>query len=313
MQATTRSSPRPRKAFPFHILVFLVPAALIYTLFMVYPLIDSLRLSLFTNTGSGDVFVGLRNYVTLLTDDLWSPRFWGALRNNLIFFLIHTLVQNPIGLLLAALLSSRYLFGRGVYRTIYFLPTMLSVVLVGFIWQLILSPLWGISKGFLGFFGLGSLFRPWLGLETSALIVLSLISVWQFIGIPMMLFYTTLIGIPDELIEAATVDGANQWQIFWRIKFPLILPVIGIVEILTFVGNFNAFDLIYVVEGALASPNYSTDIMGTLFFRTFFGQQLQLGNPTMGATVAGMMFFVILIGVLLYTFVWQRRVTTYEL
>lgn len=313
MQATTRSSPQPRKAFPFHILVFLVPAALIYSLFMVYPLVDSLRLSLFTSAQGGEIFVGLRNYVTLLTDELWSPRFWGALRNNFVFFLVHTLVQNPIGLLLAALLSSRRLFARGAYRTIYFLPTMLSVVLVGFIWQLILSPLWGISKGFLGILGLKSLFRPWLGLESSALIVLSLVSVWQFIGIPMMLFYTTLIGIPDELVEAATVDGASQWQIFWRIKFPLILPVIGIVEILTFVGNFNAFDLIYVVEGALASPNFSTDIMGTLFFRTFFGQQLQLGNPTMGATVAGMMFLIILTGVLFYMFAWARRVTTYEL
>ena len=313
MQAATGNSPRRRKAFPIHILVFLVPAALVYTLFMVYPLIDSLRLSLFTTAQGGDVFVGLRNYVTLLTNDLWAPRFWGALRNNIVFFIIHTLVQNPIGLLLAALLSSRRLTGRGAYRTIFFLPTMLSVVLVGFIWQLILSPLWGISKGFLGFFGLQSLFRPWLGLESSALIVLSLISVWQFIGIPMMLFYATLISIPDELIEAATVDGANQWQIFWRIKFPLILPVIGIVAILTFVGNFNAFDLIYVVEGALASPNFSTDIMGTLFFRTFFGQQLQAGNPNMGATVAGMMFLIILIGVLFYMFAWARRVTTYEL
>ena len=313
MQAATGSSPRRRKAFPIHILVFLVPAASVYTLFMVYPLIDSLRLSLFATAPGGEVFVGLRNYVTLLTDELWSPRFWGALRNNIVFFIIHTLVQNPIGLLLAALLSSRHLSGRGAYRTIFFLPTMLSVVLVGFIWQLILSPLWGISKGFLSFFGLQSLFRPWLGLESSALIVLSLISVWQFIGIPMMLFYATLISIPDELIEAATVDGANQWQIFWRIKFWLILPVIGIVEILTFVGNFNAFDLIYVVEGALASPNFSTDIMGTLFFRTFFGQQLQLGNPTMGATVAGMMFLIILTGVLFYMFAWQRRVTTYEL
>jgi raffinose/stachyose/melibiose transport system permease protein len=89
--------------------------------------------------------------------------------------------------------------------------------------------------------------------------------------------------------------------------------VIGIVAILTFVGNFNAFDLIYVVEGALASPNFSTDIMGTLFFRTFFGQQLQAGNPNMGATVAGMMFLIILIGVLFYMFAWARRVTTYEL
>jgi raffinose/stachyose/melibiose transport system permease protein len=152
-----------------------------------------------------------------------------------------------------------------------------------------------------------------LGLESSALITVSLISVWQFIGIPMMLFYAAMLGISDELIEAAYVDGATGWTVFWRIKFPLILPTVGIVAVLTYVGNFNAFDLIYTTQGALAGPNFSTDILGTFFYRTFFGFQLQLGNPTMGATVAAMMFLIILTGVLIYLYGWQRRIQTYEL
>jgi raffinose/stachyose/melibiose transport system permease protein len=314
MQASATGPTRRRRPFPFHIIVFLAPAAIIYTLFMVYPLLDSLRMSLFSMTPQGNqFFVGLRNYQTLLTNDLWAPRFWGALRHNLTYFLIVMCIQNPIALLLAALLSSRRLTARSTYRTVYFLPTMLSVVLVGFIWQLILSPLWGIASGFLGTIGLGALYKPYLGLPGYSLVALSLITVWQFVGIPMMLFYATLISIPEEFIEAAVVDGANAWQTFWRIKFPLILPMVGIVAVLTYVGNFNAFDLIYTVEGANAGPNFSTDIMGTFFFRTFFGQQLQLGNPTMGATVAANMFLIILFGVLLYLFVYQRRVTTYEL
>ena len=313
MQGAPRK-PVGSKRFPTHILIFLLPATLIYTVFMVYPLFDSMRLSLFTADGAGrETFVGLQNYVTLLTDELWSPRFWGALKNNFIFFLIHMVVQNSIGLMLAALLTSRTVRGSGFFRTVYFLPTMLSFVIVGFVWQLILSPLWGVAEGILGAVGLEKLFGPWLGLESTALIALSLISVWQFIGIPMILFYAALIGIPDALVEAGVVDGASAWQIFWRIKFPLILPAVGIVFILTFVGNFNAFDLVYTTQGALAGPNFSTDLMGTLFYRTFFGQQLQLGNPTMGATVATMMFFVILIGVLIYTLVWQRRIGSYEL
>jgi len=101
--------------------------------------------------------------------------------------------------------------------------------------------------------------------------------------------------------------------VFWRIKLPLILPTVGIVSILTFVGNFNAFDLIYAVKGALAGPNFSTDIMGTLFYRTFFGYQLQIGSPTMGATVATLMFLIILVGVMLYLFVIQRRLQRYSL
>jgi raffinose/stachyose/melibiose transport system permease protein len=215
--------------------------------------------------------------------------------------------------MLAALLSTRGLRGASTYRTLLFLPTMLSVVIIGFIWQLILSPLWGIAEGLMKLVGLGEFFKPWLGLEGPALITLALISVWQFIGIPMMLFYAAMLSIPDELIEAAYVDGATGWTVFWRIKFPLILPTVGIVTILTYVGNFNAFDLIYTTQGALAGPNFSTDILGTFFYRTFFGFQLQLGNPTMGATVAAMMFLIILTGVLIYLFLWQRRIQTYEL
>jgi raffinose/stachyose/melibiose transport system permease protein len=283
-------------------------------MFMIYPLVDSLRLSLFAPGSEGtEAFVGLQNFVKLLTDELWKPRFWGALKNNFIFFFIHAFVQNTIGLLLAALLSLRGLRGSGIYRTLLFLPTMLSVVIIGFIWQLILSPLWGIAEDLMALIGLAEYFGPWLGKEASALTTLSLISVWQWIGIPMMLFYAVLISIPDELIEAARVDGATNWGIFWRIKFPLILPTVGMVLILTYVGNFNAFDLIYTTQGVLAGPNFSTDIMGKFFYRTFFGQQLQLGNPTMGATIATMMFFIILVGVLIYLFGWQRRVTTYEL
>jgi raffinose/stachyose/melibiose transport system permease protein len=123
-----------------------------------------------------------------------------------------------------------------------------------------------------------------------------------------MLFHVALLGIPDELREAAHVDGASGWRVFWGIEFPLILPVVGLVAILTYVGNFNAFDLIYTVKGALAGPNFSTDILGTFFYRTFFGFQLQMGNPVMGAAVAGAMFVLVLIGVLLYLFAWQRWV-----
>ena len=311
--ATIDRRPTTRRRFSWPLLVFLGPAVLTYSVFMVFPLFDSLRLSLFGPGGSGlGVFVGLQNYVTLLTDPLWSPRFWGALGNNLVFFAIHMLVQNPIGLLLAVLLTTRVLRGRAVYRTLIFAPTILSVVIVGFIWKLILSPLWGVASGALDAVGLGGLYGPWLGLEGPALIVISLMSVWQYVGIPMLLFSAALLSIPDEIVEAARVDGAGPFRIFSRIQMPLIAPTIGIVAVLTFVGNFNAFDLVYAVQGGLAGPEFSTDLMGTFFYRTFFGFQLQAGNPTMGATVAGAMFVIILLGVCLYLFGLQRRLQTYE-
>jgi raffinose/stachyose/melibiose transport system permease protein len=308
------SAPRTaRRPFPWHLIVFIGPAVALYSAFMVFPLLDSLRLSLFAPGGTGaGQFVGIDNYVRLLTDSNLAPRFWGALGNNVEFFLIHMLVQNPIGLLLAVILSTRVLRGRALYRTLIFTPTVLSVVIVGFVWKLILNPLWGVGEGALKAVGLGSFFEPWLGLQGPALVVVSLMSVWQYVGIPMLLFSAALLAIPDEIIEAARVDGAGAWRIFRGIQLPMIAPTIGVVAILTFVGNFNAFDLVYAVQGGLAGPEFSTDIMGTLFYRTFFGFQLQLGSPTLGATVAGMMFLIILFGVCLYLFGWQRRLVTYQ-
>ena len=289
-------------------LVFLAPALAIYTAFSAWPLIATLRLSLYGTDDVGHVsFIGLGNFHKLLFDQHWFGAFRNALVNNVEFFAIHTLVQNPVALLLAALLSLRGVRGAAAYRTVLFLPTLLSVVIIGFTWQLILSPLWGVAEKALNLVGLGEHFAPWLGQEDTALPTVALISVWQFVGVPLMLIYAALIAIPEEIVEAATVEGAGPWRIFWRIRLPLILPTLGLVNILTFVGNFNAFDLIYAVKGALAGPNFATDLLGTLFYRTFFGYQSETGSATMGAALATLMFMLILAGVALYFFVIQRR------
>lgn len=301
-----------RRPFRWHILVFLAPAVLVYTAFMILPLAGTLQLSLFRKIDQQAVFVGLDNFRMLFGDPRWSVGFWNALWNNCWFFVIHMLVQNPIGVLLAALLSSPRLRFAAFYRTAIFIPTVLSFVIVGFVWKLILSPLWGVAPSLLASVGLRGWFQPWLGKEEYALTALSLISVWQFVGIPMMLIYAALLSIPDEVIEAAEMDGITGMAQFWKIKLPLILPSIGIISILTFVGNFNAFDLIYTAQGALAGPNFSTDILGTFLHRAFFGFQLQLGDPNMGAAIAAMMFFIILAGVCIYLFAIQTRLRRYQ-
>ncbi|MCF8511936.1 MAG: sugar ABC transporter permease [Rhodobacteraceae bacterium] len=301
-----------KKPVRWHIAVFLAPALAVYTAIMIIPLFGTLNLSLFNEEGNVRVFVGLRNFITLFGDPLWSNAFWNALGNNAWFFLVHMLVQNPIGVALAAILSSPRLRMAVFYRTAIFVPTILSFVIVGFVWKLILSPIWGIAPGMLDMIGLKSLFAPWLGKEEYALTTLALISVWQFVGIPMMLIYAALLSIPDEVLEAAEMDGITGASQFWKIKLPLILPSIGIISILTFVGNFNAFDLIYVAQGALAGPDYATDILGTFLYRTFFGFQLQLGDPYMGSAIAGAMFAIILLGVCVYLFGIQTRLRRYQ-
>ncbi|KQT55244.1 MULTISPECIES: carbohydrate ABC transporter permease [unclassified Aureimonas] len=304
-------SVKPRRRW--HIAVFLAPALLVYTMIMLVPLAQTLWLGL-ENVRDGEVrFVGLENFQLLFGDPRWSAGFWNAFANNFYFFLFHMLVQNPIGIALAALLSVPRLKGVALYRTALFLPTILSFVIVGFIWKLLLSPLWGVAPNLLGAIGLRSLFAPWLGQEAYALTAVSLVSVWQFVGIPMMLIYAALITIPDEITEAAECDGIVGFKQFFKIKLPLILPTIGLVAILTFVANFNAFDIVYSMQGALAGPNGSTDILGTFLYRTFFGFQLQSGDRHMGAAVATAMFLIILIGVSLYLFVVQRRLRRYQM
>jgi raffinose/stachyose/melibiose transport system permease protein len=312
MSATQKVKKRP---FRWHILVFLGPAAFVYTVIMILPLAETLRLSFFqVDAVSRTVtFVGLENYNQLFFNVYWVGPFIRALWNNFIFFIIHMLVQNPIGVMIAALLSMFHLPGKKLYRTAIFMPTLLSFVIVGFVWKLMLSPLWGVSKGLLSNVGLGDWFMPFLGREDTALITLAFISVWQFIGIPMMLIYAALLSIPEEVIEAAECDGVTGLAQFFKIKLILILPTIGIISILTFVGNFNAFDLVYTTQGPLAGPNFSTDLLGTMLYRTFYGQQTQPGDPNMGATIATMMFFIILVGVAIYLFFIQRRLTRYEM
>jgi raffinose/stachyose/melibiose transport system permease protein len=301
-------------ARPWQLLFFLGPALLIYGAFSALPLAETLRMAFFHASDSGALhWAGLDNFRTILGDAAWSAAFWNAMHNNAVFFAIHMVVQNGIALALAALLSVKDLgFARG-YRTLIFLPTLLSVVIVGFIWQLILSPLWGVAEGMLAAVGLGHWFGPWLGLQESALVTVSLISVWQYVGIPMMLVYAALLAVPDDIVEAAQAEGAGAWRIFWAIKLPLIYPTLGLVTILTFVGNFNAFDLVFSIKGALAGPNYATDILGTLFYRTFFGFQAQVGSLTLGSAVATLMFLVILTGVGVYFFAVQRRLVRHAL
>jgi len=297
----------------WHIVVFLAPAVLVYTAVMIFPLFNTLRLALYTEIENARVFVGLANFRTLFGDPLWSEAFWNALGNNFWFFVIHMLVQNPIGILLAAILSHPRLRFAALYRSAIFVPTILSFVIVGFAWKLILSPIWGIAPDMLDAIGLKFLYAPWLGKEEYALTTLALVSVWQFVGIPMMLIYAALLSIPEEILEAGEIDGITGAAAFWKLKLPLILPSIGIISILTFVGNFNAFDLIYAAQGALAGPDFSTDILGTFMYRTFFGFQLQLGDPHMGSAIATGMFAIILIGVCLYLFGIQTRMRRYQL
>jgi raffinose/stachyose/melibiose transport system permease protein len=289
--------------------LFLLPALVVYAVFMALPIFHSLRLSFYTGVGlSPDRFVGLGNYIEVFTNPLWRDRFLNALQNTFIFFGIHMLVQNTLGLLFATLLSSS-LKGHNIYRAIIFAPATLSVLVTGFLWRLILNPRWGALANFLQSVGLEEWVQPWLGNPEISLIVISLVSSWQWVGLPTMMFLAGLLTISDEIIEAARVDGGTSWQVFWKIKLPLLIPTMGIVAVLTFVGNFNAFDVVYAMSGVRGEPGYSTDIMGTFFFRTAIAGEHPVAQPNMGigAAVATLTFLILMAGVSLWIYFSRKR------
>lgn len=280
------------------LLLFTAPALAFFLLFAVFPLLSTIYISFYQE----DVFVGLKNFVFLFTNDEASKRLIYAFLHNCQFFLIAASIQLPTALFMAALLTSgRVRRMTSFYRTLLFIPTTLSVVIVGFIWRLIISPLWGIVD------------YPLLGDPATALPTITLMSVWQYMGIPMVFLYSALIAIPSNIIEAAQVDGASDLRIFFRIKIPLIAPQIGIITILTFIWTFNGFDIIYALNGGMPGPNYATDVLGTLFYRTFFGWGADLGNQNLGAATATVIFFIILLGTAVYFATVQRRLKASQL
>ncbi len=280
-------------------LVYILPALVFYTLFMAFPLADSIRLSFFSETSGQTVFVGLENYKELFTNPVFSERYWGAFQNTWYFFFIHIVVQNVLGLVFALILSSKGLKGARFFQTVIFVPVTLAILVTGYLWKLILNPQWGAIALFLNAIDLGQFVQPWLGDERYALTAVSLVSSWQWVGIPTMMFLAGLQGISDDLFEAADIEGCSAWQKIRYIKIPLIKPVIGIVAILTFVNNFNAFDVVFAMENVNGAPQYSTDLIGTLFYRVGIAGQHPVGipNPGMGATIATVTFLMLMIGV----------------
>ncbi|MCL1964787.1 MAG: sugar ABC transporter permease [Firmicutes bacterium] len=281
----------------FYWMRYIVPALAVYVVFMAWPLLDSIRLSLYTGNHANRSFVGFSNYSRLFAGGEVATRYWSALSHTFYFFALHMLIQNVLGMLFAVMLTSPTMRGRQVYQAVIFLPTTLAVLVTGYLWKLILNPVW--NGEILRAIGLGFLAKGWLGEASSALTTISLVSCWQWMGIPTMMFVAALRNISDELLEAASIEGANAWHQFARVKLPLILPVVGMIAILTFVNNFNAFDVVYAMENANGAPNYATDLIGTLFYRVGVAGQHPVGIPDtgLGAAIAAITFIILVCGV----------------
>lgn len=283
------------------IAIFVLPALIMVGIFIIAPLFLSFYNSLYNWDGiKRRDFIGLRNFASIFSQYPYKDRFFNAIKHNIIWFIATMLFQNSIGLFFGYLLSRR-IKGSEIYKRIFFIPVTFSLVAVGFLWALYLNPIWGIVNKTLKQIGLSGLAHTWLGDARLATPTIIAVNIWRWLGFPTLIFYAGINNIPEEYIEAAYLDGSNEWSLFWKIIFPLIIPSVTIITVLTFIGSLNVFEQIYVMEGLDGGPFYSTDTLGTLFYRTAFGS-VDTGLPEIGIGSA--------IGVVIYVLTFTASATS---
>lgn len=248
--------------------VFILPAALLFFTFSLYPFYKVFQLSITNWDGISPhmTYVGLANFKDLITD---NAVFWVSMRNAFYITFLALTVQNLLALFLA-LLCDRDIKGGNVYRVIFYLPPVLSGIVVGLIWNWIYDGSYGLLNHFLNFIGLADLSRAWLSDSHTALIAVAVIHMWKGFGWGFVILLAGLQSIPRELYEAARVDGANSWVVFKSITAPLMIPVFVLVSILTILGTMQIFDIIIATTGG--GPGYHTEVPITRIVAVMIGE-----------------------------------------
>jgi ABC-type sugar transport system permease subunit len=266
-----------------HWYAFLAPAFFLLAAFMAYPLYKSFELSLFNWRGLlPRKFVGLGNFSDLFADHY----FWGALDHTLIFALAATIGTVGIGFLLALAISRR-VPGYGLYRFAFYLPVMLPMTVTAALWVRIYEANYGMLNTALRAVGLGGIAEAWLGSTDLSLGAIIAVSIWQYAGFPMIVLLAAIEGISEEVHEAATLDGASEWQRMRFIVVPMIWPVLLSMTVIQIIFSLKVFDLIWVMTKG--GPSESSAVLGTYLYRKAFEQQ-QYGYAS---AVAVAMFAVI--------------------
>ncbi len=274
---------------------FILPALVAYSILFIYPTARAFYLSVFDWSGIGPVGdpVGLRNFQRLLQND----RFWNAATNSAKLFVAIFVLQNTVSLGLALLLNRKTRMTH-VYRTIIFLPVVISAVATGIIWVLMLDPQIGVINPVLEDIGLASLKQGWQSDPDWAMKTVYLVQFWQWNGMAVVLYLAGLQNVPDELLQASRVDGASRWRSFRDVTFPMLAPAFTIVTVLAFILIFRAFDLIYVLTGPQGAPGGYTHVIGVLIYGDAFGTSGFSTQPRLSYAIAeGVTLFIFLAGV----------------
>lgn len=266
------------------VVLFVLPAITVYVVFVAYPIVTTFYYSLLEWSGFGlPTFIGFDNFRTMIGDSL----VWRSLWHNAILVVASLGIQLPIGLALALLLFSS-IRGTRFFRTVYFMPLLMSTVAVGILWSFIYNPTFGVINNVLGFVGLDALQRGWLGDADTALGAIIAVIAWQYIPFYMILFRAGITSIPEDLYEAAHVDGANSPQRLRFITLPLLRGTIRTAVLLSVIGSLKYFDLIWIMT--LGGPSGATELMSTYMVKQAFTRS----NLGYGSAIAVVLFLLAL-------------------
>lgn len=242
---------------------FISPFYLIFAIFMVYPIVYSFYLSFFEWPGMGDKsFVGLENFQSLLFD----PQFWISLKNTIILGIGYVPIMILMALIMASILNSKMIKCKGVFRTVYFMPVVTSLVVVALVFMSLYDTEYGLINYLLRLMGLSGI--PWLSSETWSKPSIMILLIWRWMGYNMVILLAGLQSIPQSVYESAKIDGANIVQVFLRITLPLMRPVILFCVILSTIGTFNLFSEPYILTNG--GPADSSLTMGLYLYQNAF-------------------------------------------
>ena len=272
--------------------LFLAPAVIMLLMFMAAPLIQSLELAFYEWNGLRPrEYIGLENFEELFDDRF----FWGALSHTLTFAVFSMVGTVGIGLLLAMAISRR-VPGASIYRFVYYLPVMLPMAVSAALWVRMYETNFGMLNVMLRSVGLEHLQGTWIASRETALGSVIAVAVWQFSGFPMIILLAAIENIPDDLHEAASLDGITEVKRLWYLVLPLIRPVLISISVLQFIFSLKVFDLVWVMT--LGGPAESTSVLGTFLYKEAFRKQ-EYGYASAVAVVMFAVIFTI-------TYVYQR-------
>lgn len=247
-------------------ILMLLPMTIGFVLFVAYPILWVVRWAWFNYDGfTTPTFIGLNNFIRAFTRD---SAFWLSIRNTMYIAAIKLVVEIPLAILLAVFVNNKMIKGRALFRVSYFLPSVLSVAVVGLIFSIMFSSYNGIVNALLRNLGFIRKNINFLGRTNNAFFVIILVSLWTTFGLNMIYFIMGFQNIPRDLYECASIDGANSFQQFFHITLPLVAPVLQLVIMLSFLGTLKMTDLILVLTNG--APGGTTEVVMTYIFKYFF-------------------------------------------